>query len=587
MVVRQRQGSHVRAPAAGSVSGATRCCPLPWPISGYDKPSCTVCATCPWPSAVRSPLRVAARRHLARCSSCSLAPAAMAPAVRPPPTPGWEAQAGPRCRRCAARDETLAATLPGTAKLGYHPETGRVRFISGTPSQAASRAPERGRRGQPTPDRCGCPRQGPQVRRQLRRALRPWRSRRPSCACVAPLAPWPRPPVAPEDAGAGLPNATVRFDQVRDGVPVMGGEIVVQLTEDGEVLSAAGEVLPSALEGHHVRHGRREAGPHRGCPLGWRASSSARSAAVTTASEGLGLYDPRMMDDPRPGRRRHPPGLAGRCAGPATGRQQADRRLVIVDARSGQVLTTHRPHLRRRGPDRRVCDNRNRPGAVVGLQRSLRPRGGPVSWTGHRDVDAAYRLMGVAYDFFKSRFGRDGIDGKGARMKATVRYCPSYGCPWRNAEWRWGPQQATFGRGWAKADDIVAHEYTHGVLDAEAPLFYHYQSGAINESIADVFGELVDLSYPGGKDNRWSAGRSARTRPSATSATCATPPARATPIGCAAPSGIPAPATTAASTATTAWATRRPISWLPAATSAATGSRPSARTGPHVSGTRR
>jgi hypothetical protein len=125
------------------------------------------------------------------------------------------------------------------------------------------------------------------------------------------------------------------------------------------------------------------------------------------------------------------------------------------------------------------------------------------------EVDAAYRLMGVYADFLASRFGRDGLDDQGDRLKATVRYCASYGCPWRNAQWKWDSQQAIFGTGWAKADDIVAHELTHGLLDHEVPLFYQYQSGAINESLADVFGELVDLSNVSGGDtaaNAWRIG---------------------------------------------------------------------------------
>ncbi|MDE9500023.1 M4 family metallopeptidase, partial [Xenorhabdus bovienii] len=39
--------------------------------------------------------------------------------------------------------------------------------------------------------------------------------------------------------------------------------------------------------------------------------------------------------------------------------------------------------------------------------------------------------------------------------------------------------------------DIIAHELTHGVIESEANLFYAYQSGALNESIADVFGIMV------------------------------------------------------------------------------------------------
>ena len=39
--------------------------------------------------------------------------------------------------------------------------------------------------------------------------------------------------------------------------------------------------------------------------------------------------------------------------------------------------------------------------------------------------------------------------------------------------------------------DVVGHELTHGVTAATANLDYQGQSGALNESISDVFGSLV------------------------------------------------------------------------------------------------
>src|SRR3546814_19152023 len=41
------------------------------------------------------------------------------------------------------------------------------------------------------------------------------------------------------------------------------------------------------------------------------------------------------------------------------------------------------------------------------------------------------------------------------------------------------------------AVDIVGHELSHGVIDHEAGLRYQGQSGALNESLSDVFGSLV------------------------------------------------------------------------------------------------
>jgi Zn-dependent metalloprotease len=432
-----------------------------------------------------------------------LLPAAMAPVAAAADPAGWEARPV-RDADVRSRDAALASRLPANAKIGYHPETGRVRFISGTPAKPLNKPLSGVAAGNRRLS-------GADARSKARKFVDSYGSLfgladpsaelrvRETERTLAPAS------GSTPDAGAGLPNATVRFDQVRGGVPVMGGEIVVQLTEDGAVLSAAGEVLPTASAARTkatvgVKHARTAAAR-------WVARELNRQAsAVATTSEGLGIYDPRLMDDPTLA----PTGtrLVWRIDAkvPATNRQPADRRLVVVDARSGQVLTTiGRLYT---ALDRRVCDNRNKPGRSWTCQGPFaRVEGQP--WSNQGDVDAAYRHMGVVYDYFKSRFGRDGIDDKGSRMKATVRYCPSYGCPWRNAEWRWGPQQATFGKGWAKADDIVAHELVHGILDHEAPLFYHYQSGAINESLADVFGELIDLSYSGGNDTaaaRWKIG---------------------------------------------------------------------------------
>ncbi|MGD4048251.1 M4 family metallopeptidase, partial [Xanthomonas citri pv. citri] len=92
---------------------------------------------------------------------------------------------------------------------------------------------------------------------------------------------------------------------------------------------------------------------------------------------------------------------------------------------------------------------------------------------------------------YQSRFARDSLDGAGLSLKSTVRYCdPLEPCPLANAFWN--GEQMIYGQGFASADDVVAHELTHGVTDFSSHLFYYYQSGALNESLSDIFGELVD-----------------------------------------------------------------------------------------------
>ena len=56
------------------------------------------------------------------------------------------------------------------------------------------------------------------------------------------------------------------------------------------------------------------------------------------------------------------------------------------------------------------------------------------------------------------------------------------------------------GAGFSAADDVVGHELTHGVTDFTSNLLSYYQSGAINESLSDVWGEFIDQTNGSGTD---------------------------------------------------------------------------------------
>ncbi|MBI3796284.1 MAG: M4 family metallopeptidase [Deltaproteobacteria bacterium] len=91
---------------------------------------------------------------------------------------------------------------------------------------------------------------------------------------------------------------------------------------------------------------------------------------------------------------------------------------------------------------------------------------------------------------------------------STVDYCPSADqCPYQNAYW--DGEQMVYGAGFPAADDVDAHELTHAVTQSSANLLYYKQSGALNESFSDIFGETVDLTNSGGTDTaavRWLIG---------------------------------------------------------------------------------
>ena len=112
--------------------------------------------------------------------------------------------------------------------------------------------------------------------------------------------------------------------------------------------------------------------------------------------------------------------------------------------------------------------------------------------TGDDAVDEAYDGTGATFDVYWEQFDRDSIDGAGLPLRSTVHYGRNYD----NAFW--DGSQMIFGDGdgevfnrFTIAVDVIAHELTHGVIDHLAALEYRDQSGALNESVADVFGSIV------------------------------------------------------------------------------------------------
>jgi len=109
-------------------------------------------------------------------------------------------------------------------------------------------------------------------------------------------------------------------------------------------------------------------------------------------------------------------------------------------------------------------------------------------------VDAHYNSEKV-YEYYLNEHGRNSLDGEGMAIISRVHYGNNY----NNASWngRWmtyGDGDGKFMISLSAGLDVAAHEMTHGVITHSANLVYRNQSGALNESFADVFGALVDDS---------------------------------------------------------------------------------------------
>jgi bacillolysin len=294
-------------------------------------------------------------------------------------------------------------------------------------------------------------------------------------------------------------KAAVRLQQTIDEVPVLAGEFAVTVDSHGNVLSALGEAEPDPVD-TVAAIGSDEA---RRAALASIAKEGRQQASALRASEPhLAVYDSRLLGGPGLGI----PLLV--WATEISSPKPFLRELVLVDADLGLVAETIDlvPELK----DRRVCDAANTDGSKAGRYPCVAPydRQEGEGETGKADIDGAYRFAGDTYDFYFNRFGRDSLDGAGLPLISTVRYCePGASCPYGNAFWD-GAQMA-YGEGFAAADDVVGHELSHGFTQFTSNLFYWFQSGAINESMSDVFGEYIDLVNGAGTDTsatRWLIG---------------------------------------------------------------------------------
>jgi bacillolysin len=301
----------------------------------------------------------------------------------------------------------------------------------------------------------------------------------------------------PQPGGA----TTVRYQQVVGGVPVLAGAFAVTLDRENRILSVGGEALPHASVATTPLVD--VAGATRRAEAAVAKADGLPAGDLSAESDGLQILDPRLIGGPGAPLPRLVWSLAVRSA-----TQVEVVRQVYVDAETGVVvLTLDQTHEIK---NRSVCDANNvmTPAPVDCTAPTLTE--GDSRAGKNPDVLNAYDYAGATYDLYSSLFGRDSLDGAGMALKSTVKYCEvGSPCPYENAFW--DGTQMYYGQGYAVADDVVGHELTHGVTEFSSGLLYFMESGAINESLSDVFGEAVDQLTPGADDDpvdKWKVGES-------------------------------------------------------------------------------
>ncbi|MEJ6792729.1 MAG: M4 family metallopeptidase [Lacinutrix sp.] len=163
------------------------------------------------------------------------------------------------------------------------------------------------------------------------------------------------------------------------------------------------------------------------------------------------------------------------------------REFIFVNAHSGEIVEqfTGIAHAL----DREIYEDNT--GNLIWQEGDAFP-GSLTVWQ-RNEVEASAHV----YNFFNNAFGYVSYDGADAKMR-TINNNPGIACPNAN----WNGTTANYCDGTA-SDDVIAHEWGHAYTEYTSGLIYQWQSGAINESYSDIWGETVDLlnNYQDADDN--------------------------------------------------------------------------------------
>jgi Zn-dependent metalloprotease len=131
-----------------------------------------------------------------------------------------------------------------------------------------------------------------------------------------------------------------------------------------------------------------------------------------------------------------------------------------------------------------------------------------------QDAYDVSKNLAITEKFFREKFALDSYDNQGSPLEAIVRMgqggLGDFFNTRLNANWIPKKRLLVVGigdtkslSGFARALDVIAHEYTHAIDAASVGLRYRGQTGALKEHIADMFGQMVQVANGGKDDFLW------------------------------------------------------------------------------------
>ncbi|MDQ5821571.1 MAG: M4 family metallopeptidase, partial [Actinomycetota bacterium] len=281
----------------------------------------------------------------------------------------------------------------------------------------------------------------------------------------------------------GLGGTQIRYEQVYNGVPVWGGQLVARLDASNNLTAVAGVAVPNLSLSTSPRLTASQAGTKAveavvaDPPANEETGVKAQLSQVTLKADAK-LYVYKL-------------GLVKGDDGAVQLVYQVEvtdgsnvREFVFVSAFTGKVVNRYSA----------INDALFRRLYEQNTANQVWQEGDPFPGTLNGDQQNIVNFSGHSYNHFFNAFGRDSYDALGAELR-SVNNDPTISCP--NANWNGSTTNYCNG---VTSDDVVAHEWGHAYTEYTHNLIYQWQPGALNESYSDIWGETVDLLNGVGTD---------------------------------------------------------------------------------------
>ena len=251
------------------------------------------------------------------------------------------------------------------------------------------------------------------------------------------------PPRQREEASQG--RTILRYQQTYRGVPVLAGDLVVDVSRGNDIISVNGEAANGLSLG--VKPSITAAQARHSAIATIALANGVAASSLTASTPRLWIYDARLFGpDGAYGsklawRTEVTGGFTGDPSRARHGRRPERRRPVPLLARSSRSLPIASSATATTSKAEKTCGTSGEPVVITANKAGYN--------SASADAQRAFDYSGNTWTFYFKRFGRNSLNGSGLQLKSTVRVSATtrYSCPYQNAFWN--GTQMFYGDGYA------------------------------------------------------------------------------------------------------------------------------------------